>query len=142
MTDTSNMANFNQTIIDEFRANDGKVGGMFAGAPIVLITTKGAKSGETRVNPVVGLPQENGTIYIFASFAGAPTSPDWYHNLVAHPEVEVEFGRERYSATATPITGPARDEIFDRQKELMPQFAEYESKTTRTIPVVALTRKA
>jgi deazaflavin-dependent oxidoreductase (nitroreductase family) len=137
MTDTSN---FNQTIIDEFRANGGKVGA-FGDAPVVLITTKGAKSGQTRVNPLVGLPEDDGTLYIFASFNGAPNNPDWYHNLVAHPEVEVEFGTDRYAAVATPITGPARDEIFTRQKGLMPQFAEYEQKTTRTIPVVALTRK-
>jgi deazaflavin-dependent oxidoreductase (nitroreductase family) len=137
MTD---MSNFNQPIIEEFRASGGKVGA-FGDAPVVLITTKGAKSGQTRVNPLVGLPEDDGTLYIFASFNGAPRNPDWYYNLVAHPEVEVEFGTDRYSAVATPITGPARDEIFGRQKELMPQFAEYEQKTARTIPVVALKRK-
>lgn len=135
------MSNFNQTIIDEFRANGGQVGGGFAGAPVVLLTTKGAKSGQTRVNPLVGLPQEDGTIYVFASAAGAPKSPDWYHNLVAHPEVEVEFGPDRFTATATPVTGRKRDEIYDRQKEIMPTFADYEAKTTRIIPVVALSRR-
>jgi deazaflavin-dependent oxidoreductase (nitroreductase family) len=137
MTDTSN---FNQTVIDEFRANGGKVGS-FGDAPMVLITTKGAKSGQTRVNPLVSQPQSDGTLYIFASAASAPKSPDWYHNLVAQPEVEVEYGAERFTATATPITGAKRDEIYQRQKEIFPQFAEYEAATTRTIPVVALTRK-
>jgi deazaflavin-dependent oxidoreductase (nitroreductase family) len=138
MTD---MNDFNKSIIEEFRANAGQVGGPFAGAPVVLITTKGAKSGQTRINPLVGLPQEDGTVYIFASKGGAPRNPDWYYNLVAHPEVEVEFGEEHYAATATPITGAERDRIYARQKEAMPQFAEYEEKTTRTIPVVALIRQ-
>jgi deazaflavin-dependent oxidoreductase (nitroreductase family) len=138
MTD---MNDFNQTVIDEFRANHGQVGGGFDGAPIVLLTTTGAKSGQERINPVVGLTEEDGTIYVFASKAGAPTNPDWYHNLVAHPEVGVEFGDDRYTATATPVTGAERDRIYARQKELMPNFAEYEAKTTRTIPVVALARK-
>jgi deazaflavin-dependent oxidoreductase (nitroreductase family) len=138
MTD---MTNFNQTIIDEFRANHGKVGGPFDGSPVVIITTKGAKSGQPRVNPLVGLPEDDGTIYIFASKGGAPTNPDWYHNLVANPEVQVEIGDDKYTATATEITGTARDEIFDRQKVIMPGFAEYEAGTSRVIPVVALTRK-
>jgi len=135
------MSNFNQGIIDEFRANGGQVGGGFAGAPIVLLTTKGAKSGKTRVNPLVGLPEDDGTIYVFASKAGAPENPDWYYNLVAHPEVEVEFGADKFTATARPLAGAERDGIFNRQKELMPQFAEYEKQTTRTIPVVVLSRQ-
>ena len=137
MTDTSN---FNQTIIEEFRANGGKVAS-FGDAPMVIITTKGAKSGQTRVNPLVSQPRDDGKLYIFASAAGAPKSPDWYHNLVANPQVEVEIGTERFTATATPITGAERDAIFDRQKEIFPQFAEYEASTTRTIPVVELSRK-
>jgi deazaflavin-dependent oxidoreductase (nitroreductase family) len=137
MTD---MSNFNRTIIDEFRANAGQVGGGFAGAPMVIITTKGAKSGQPRVNPLVGLPDDDGTIYIFASKGGAPSNPDWYHNLLAHPDVQVEFGPDTYTATAAVVTGPKRDEIFDRQKKIMPGFAEYEANTTRVIPVVALTR--
>jgi deazaflavin-dependent oxidoreductase (nitroreductase family) len=138
MTD---MSNFNQTTIDEFRANGGQVGGGFAGAPMVIITTKGAKSGRPRVNPLVGLTEEDGTIYIFASKGGAPSNPDWYHNLVANPEVEVEFGTDTFTATATVLTGARRDEIFDRQKKIMPGFAEYEANTSRIIPVVALTRR-
>jgi deazaflavin-dependent oxidoreductase (nitroreductase family) len=137
----SEMHDYNQGIIEEFRANGGKVGGGFAGAPVVLITTKGAKSGRTRVNPLVAQPGDEGTLYIFASYAGAPHNPAWYHNLVAHPEVEVEFGEEHFTATATPVTGAERDRIYTRQKEVMPAFAEYEAKTTRTIPVIALVRK-
>jgi deazaflavin-dependent oxidoreductase (nitroreductase family) len=133
------MRNFNQTVIDEFRANEGKVAALGDGAPVVLIHTTGAQSGRARVTPLVGL-EDDGTIYIFGSAAGGPKNPDWYHNLVAHPEVEVEYGSERFPATATPITGAERDRLFARQKEVMPIFAEYETKTIRTIPVVALTR--
>ncbi|MGA2303334.1 MAG: nitroreductase family deazaflavin-dependent oxidoreductase [Acidimicrobiales bacterium] len=135
----SDMTDFNQRIIDEFRANGGKVGA-FGDAPLVLITTTGAKSGKSLVTPLVSQPQDDGTLYIFASYAGAPKNPAWYHNLLAHPEVEVEFGTDRFTATATPLTGAERDAIYSRQKELFPQFAEYESKTDRVIPVVALVR--
>jgi deazaflavin-dependent oxidoreductase (nitroreductase family) len=136
----SDMSDFNQSIIDEFRANDGAVGGPFAGAPVVLLHTTGAKSGKARLNPLVAQPGDDGILYIFASKAGAPDNPDWYHNLLAHPEVEVEFGKEHFTATATPITGAERDRIYTRQKELMPGFADYEAKTARTIPVIALAR--
>ena len=134
------MTDFNQRIIDEFRANDGQVGGPFGGAPIVILHTTGAKSGQARVTPLVAQQADDGTLYVFASKAGAPDNPDWYHNLLAHPEVEVEFGKEQFAATATPLTGTERDRIFTRQKELIPTFADYESKTTRIIPVIALTR--
>ena len=136
----SEMNDFNQGIIEEFRANGGKVAA-FGDAPLVLITTKGAKSGKTLVTPLVSQPQDDGTLYVFASYAGAPKNPAWYHNLVAHPEVEVEFGTDHFTARATPITGAERDAIYSRQKELFPQFAEYEAKTDRIIPVVALARK-
>lgn len=136
----SDMNDFNQGVIEEFRANDGKVGGGFAGAPMVLLTTTGAKSGETRVNPLVALV-DGDDLYVFASKAGAPTSPDWYHNLVANPQVEVEFGNERFSATAVPITsGPERDRLYAAQVAVQPGFAEYEKATTRVIPVVELRR--
>ncbi len=138
MTDTTN---FNQTIIDEFRANGGKVAGGFAGIPMVIITTKGAKSGQPRVNPLAALVEDDGTLYIFASKGGAPTNPDWYHNIVANAEVQVEFGDDKYTAVATVLTGGKRTEIYDRQKALIPGFADYETSTTRIIPVVALTRK-
>jgi deazaflavin-dependent oxidoreductase (nitroreductase family) len=136
----SDMRDFNQAIIDEFRANHGEVGGGFAGATMVLLSTTGAKSGSLRVNPLVCLPEDDGSLYVFASKAGAPDNPDWFHNLKAHPDVEVEFGDEKFKAIATPITGAARDEIYARQAERMPGFAEYAEKTTRTIPVVALRR--
>jgi deazaflavin-dependent oxidoreductase (nitroreductase family) len=137
----SDMTDFNQSIIDEFRANDGVVGGPFAGASIVILHTTGAKSGRARVTPLVAQPGEDGTLYIFGSKAGAPENPDWYHNLLAHPEVDVEFGKERFAATATPLAGAERDRVFARQKDLVPTFADYEAKTARTIPVIALSRR-
>lgn len=137
----SDPSDFNQSIIDDFRANGGKVGGGFSGVPLVLVTTKGAKSGRVRTTPLAAQIGEDGTIYVFATFAGAPKNPAWYHNMVAHPDIEVEFGSEKYAATATPLLGAERDRVFDRQKELIPTFADYEKKTARTIPVVALTHK-
>ena len=139
MTD---MRDFNQGIIEEFRANDGKVGGGFEGAPMVLLTTKGAKSGTIHTNPLVCQPGDGGAIYVFASKGGAPSNPDWYYNLVANPEVEVEYGTDRFTAVAEPLEGAARDEIFARQKEVFPAFADYEKGTTRVIPVIKLTRAA
>jgi deazaflavin-dependent oxidoreductase (nitroreductase family) len=136
MTD---MSDFNQAVIDEFRANHGVVGGGFAGAPVVLLTTTGAKSNQTRVNPLMALPLD-GNLYVFASAGGAPKNPDWYHNLVAHPEVTVEFGQDTYDATATPVTGEERDRIYATQVTKFPPFGDYEKKTTRTIPVIALRR--
>ena len=101
----SEMNDFNRGVIEEFRANHGKVGGAFDGAPMVLLTTTGAKSGQKRVNPLMASSRGR-RLYVFASKAGAPTNPDWYHNLLAHPEVEVEFGDEQFDAVATPVTGP------------------------------------
>jgi deazaflavin-dependent oxidoreductase (nitroreductase family) len=137
MTD---MNDFNQAIIEEFRANDGVVGGGFAGAPIVLLTTIGAKSGLERVAPLVCLPGEDGTLHVFASKGGAPTHPDWYRNLVANPTVTVEFGTERYEATAVEVTGAEHDELYAEQERRMPQFSEYKANTDRVIPVIALRR--
>jgi deazaflavin-dependent oxidoreductase (nitroreductase family) len=137
----SEMSDFNRAVIEEFRANDGKVGGGFAGAPMVLLTTTGAKSGEKRVNPLVGLV-DDGTLYVVASKAGAPTSPDWYHNLLANPEVEVEFGGDRFEATAVPIvSGAERDRLYAAQVAAQPGFADYEKATTRVIPIVELRRR-
>jgi len=132
---------FNRSIIDEFRANDGKVGGPFEGAPMLLLTTTGAKSGQARTVPVVYLPDGDRYI-VFASKAGAPTHPDWYHNLVANPTATVEVGNDRYEANATVLTGEERDRLYARQAELYPGFADYQKKTKRTIPVVALERVA
>jgi deazaflavin-dependent oxidoreductase (nitroreductase family) len=134
------MSDFNAQIIDEFRTNEGRVGGQFEGATVLLLTTTGAKSGRVRTHPLVYLDSGDGTIYVFASKGGAPTNPDWYHNLLAHPSVTVERGTERYEATATPITGPLRDEIYARQVERFPGFGEYQQKAGRVIPVVALRR--
>jgi deazaflavin-dependent oxidoreductase (nitroreductase family) len=133
------VTDFNSSIIEEFRANGGKVGGPFKGAPLLLLTSTGAKSGATRVNPMMYLDDGN-RLYVFASKQGAPTNPDWYHNLLAHPQATVEVGDERFDVTASALTGAERDEIYQRQAALYPGFAEYQEKTTRTIPVVALER--
>jgi deazaflavin-dependent oxidoreductase (nitroreductase family) len=131
---------FNTGIIEEFRANAGKVGGPFEGAPMVLLTTIGAKSGKVRVNPVM-YRNDGGRMYVFASKAGAPTNPDWYHNMVANPEMSIEVGTDSYDVTATEIKGPERDRIYADQAREYPGFAEYEAKTDRVIPVVALDRR-
>ena len=131
---------WNTQVIEEFRANGGKVGGPFEGAPMILITTTGAKSGKRRTTPLVYLPDGDRQI-IFASKAGAPTHPDWYHNLVAHPEVTVEIGSETFEATAVVVEGAERDQLYAKQAARMPGFAEYQAKTTRLIPVIALERR-
>ncbi|PXX61547.1 deazaflavin-dependent oxidoreductase (nitroreductase family) [Nocardia tenerifensis] len=132
------MSDWNTKIIEEFRANEGKVGGPFEGKDLLLLTTTGAKSGLPRTSPVAYL-RDQGRLVIIASKAGAPTSPDWYHNLRANPDVTIEIGTETHQATATPIpTGPERDRLYAAMVEIMPGFAEYEQKTTRTIPVVTL----
>jgi deazaflavin-dependent oxidoreductase (nitroreductase family) len=133
------VTDWNRAIIDEFRGNEGKVGGQFAGAPLVLLSTTGAKSGKHRTHPLVYLA-DGDRLIVFASKGGAPTSPDWYHNLVANPKATVEVGSETFDVKATVLTGEERDRIYARQAELMPGFAEYQEKTTRTIPVVALER--
>jgi deazaflavin-dependent oxidoreductase (nitroreductase family) len=130
---------FNTAIIDEFRANEGKVGGGFAGAPMLLLHTTGAKSGKERVNPLVYQP--DGDRYaIFASKGGAPTHPDWFHNLQAHPDATIEVGTESIPVTARVAEGDERSRLWEKQKQLMPGFADYEQKTTREIPVVILER--
>ena len=136
MTDVND---WNAQIIKEFRENDGKVGGQFEGAPLVLLTTTGARTGKVRTNPLVSLVDED-RVVIFASKAGAPTNPDWYHNIMANPRVTVEQGTERYEADATIVEGAERDRLFSTQKERFPGFADYEAGTDRVIPVVALER--
>jgi deazaflavin-dependent oxidoreductase (nitroreductase family) len=131
---------WNRQTIEAFRANGGKVGGMWEGRPLLLLTTTGAKSGQRRTNPTMYLA-DGGRLLVFASKGGAPINPDWYHNLLAHPEVTVEVGGETYEATATVLTGEEHDRLYARQAELYPQFAEYQTKTTRKIPVIALERK-
>jgi deazaflavin-dependent oxidoreductase (nitroreductase family) len=130
---------FNQSLIEEFRANDGKVTGVFAGRPLLLLTTTGAKSGRPRVSPLV-YTTDGDRIVTIASKGGAPTNPDWYHNLVANPVVTVELPGETFQARATVIEGEERQRLYDAQAALMPGFAEYQQKTTRQIPVVVLER--
>ena len=131
--------NRNASIIAEFRANAGKVGSQFAGAPVLLLTTTGAKTGRRHTTPMMYLP-DGDRLLVFASKGGAPTNPDWYHNLLAHPRVTVEVGTDSYEAEAEATTGSDRDHLYARQAELYPGFAEYQAKTTRTIPVIALKR--
>jgi deazaflavin-dependent oxidoreductase (nitroreductase family) len=132
---------FNQRIIAEFRANGGIVGGPFAGAPMLLLTTTGAKSGERRTTPLVYLP-DGDRFVIIASKGGAPTHPGWYHNLLAHPQTTIEVGTETIPVTATVVTGAERDRLYAEQARLRPAFAEYQAKTTRRIPVIALERRS
>ncbi|MBM2812269.1 MAG: nitroreductase family deazaflavin-dependent oxidoreductase [Chloroflexi bacterium] len=129
----------NRAIIEEFRTNGGKVGGRFAGAPLLLLTSIGAKSGRRHTTPMMYL-MDGERLFVFASKGGAPTSPDWYHNLVAHPDATVEVGSESYAVRAVAVTGEERDRLYGRQAGLYPVFAEYEKKTTRRIPVVGLQR--
>jgi deazaflavin-dependent oxidoreductase (nitroreductase family) len=133
------MNDWNQQIIAEFRANGGKVGGPFEGAPMVLITHTGAKSGIERTTPLMAQVRGDDLV-IFASKAGAPDNPDWYHNLVANPTLTVEFGTETFTATARVAEGDEREELWSAQKQAWPQFQGYEDATTRTIPVVVLER--
>lgn len=135
-----NRNDWNRQTIEEFRANGGKVGGMWEGRPLLLLTTTGAKSGKRYTTPVMYLP-DGDRLLIFASKGGAPTHPDWYHNLLAHPEVTVEVGNETYEATAKPVTGEERDRLYAKQAERYPQFGEYQARTERKIPVIALERR-
>lgn len=132
------MSDWNAAIIEEFRENDGKVGGPFEGAPLLLLHHIGAKTGQERVSPVM-YQAVSGDYAVFASKAGAPTNPDWYHNLVANPTASVEVGTETVEVTARLAEGEERDRIWSKQKVDYPGFAEYEEKTTRQIPVVILT---
>jgi deazaflavin-dependent oxidoreductase (nitroreductase family) len=132
---------WNQKIVDEFRANEGRVSGPFEGSPILVLHTTGRKSGERRINPMMYLEDE-GRVFVFASKAGAPTHPDWFHNLVATPHVSVELGTETFTAHARPVEGAERDRLYAIQAERYPNFAEYQVKTTRVIPVVELERES
>ncbi|MFE3058542.1 nitroreductase/quinone reductase family protein [Nocardia sp. NPDC059239] len=132
---------FNESVIEEFRANGGKVGGTFEGRTnLVLITTTGAKSGRAITNPLVYVPDSE-RIVLIASNGGADKHPAWYHNLRANPQLTVEVGDEKYTGKAEFVTGPEADELYDRMIELMPVFAEYRVKTTRKIPVIAVYRE-
>jgi deazaflavin-dependent oxidoreductase (nitroreductase family) len=138
------MTDFNSQVIAEFRANEGRVGGNFEGAPIALVHHKGRASGREYVAPMMYLAADDdpATIYVFASKAGAPTHPDWYYNLTAARSAEVEVGTERYPVTVTELTGADRDRVYAEQARRYPGFGEYAEKTAgiRTIPVLALRR--
>lgn len=130
---------WNTNIIEEFRANAGKVGGPFEGAPLLLLHTTGAKSGAERVTPLMYLPDDDRLI-VFASKGGAPTDPDWYYNVVASPGVSVEVGDETFDARATVADDAERDSLFAEQARRYPQFQGYQDGIERTIPVVILER--
>ena len=129
----------NQAVIEEFRTTGGQAGGVFTGKPLILLHHIGAKSGTERIAPLVPLI-DDGKVYIFASKGGADTNPDWYRNLVAHPQVTVERGTETYQAKARVLEGAERDEVYAKQVARQPQFGEYQRKTDRVIPVVELVR--
>ncbi len=134
-----NPNDWNKAIITEFRANGGKVGGQFAGKPLLLLHTVGAKSGQPRINPVACM-KDGDRYVIIASKGGAPINPDWYYNVVANPLVTVEYGTETFKAHATVATEPERTRLYNQMAAERPTFAEYRTKTTRTIPVIILTR--
>ncbi len=135
----SELNDFNQKVIQEFRANKGVVGGQMAGMPMILITMTGAKSGKTITKPLV-YTKDGDRCVIIASFAGAAKNPPWYNNLIAHPEITVEIGTERFRARATEVKGAERQRLYDAQAAQMSIFNEYRQKTTRQIPVFVLTR--
>jgi deazaflavin-dependent oxidoreductase (nitroreductase family) len=132
---------FNAQIIEEFHANEGRVGGMFEGMPLLLLHHTGAKSGKSRINPLA-YQADGGRYVIFASKAGAPTNPDWYYNLKALPNVEIEVGADTIDVLASEASGEERERLFRTQAERVPQFADYEQKAERVIPVIVLTPAA
>ena len=135
------MLEFNKNVIEEFRANEGVCGGPFEGMPMILVTMTGAKSGRSLTSPLV-YSSDGDDAVIIASMGGAPNHPNWYHNLVANPDVTVEIGTETFEATAVLTDGDERDRLYAAQAELMPQFAEYAEKAApRVIPVFRLVRK-
>ncbi|WP_417307676.1 nitroreductase family deazaflavin-dependent oxidoreductase [Devosia sp.] len=140
------MSDFNDMVMADFHRTKGKPGGPFEGKPVLLLHAIGAKSGADRTLPLMYLQErQDDRWYVFASYGGAPSDPDWYHNLIAHPDIEISVGDgseiERLPVHASEIEGGERDAIYARQATLYPQFAEYEEKTDRTIPVIALARR-
>jgi deazaflavin-dependent oxidoreductase (nitroreductase family) len=131
-------ADFNAKIIEEFRANAGHVSGMFEGMPVLLLHHTGAKSGKSRINPLV-YQGDDGRYVVFASKGGAPAHPAWYHNLKAHPHAAIEVGSDKIDVTCGEATGEERERLYRTQAERLPQFGEYERRTERVIPVMVLT---
>lgn len=140
MTEMQDLKDYDRQLIEAFRASGGNPGGQFAGAPLLLLTTTGAKSGEPRISPLVYL-SEGGRIYVFAGNRGAPTNPGWYHNLVAHPDVTVELGAEKFEARAIVVEDAEGERLGRIQLQKIPALAELAAKITRKIPVVLLERK-
>lgn len=138
--DGSALADFNQAIIDEFRANDGVVGGPFEGATLLLLHTTGARSGRPRVSPLAYLTVD-GRMIIIGSYAGAPKDPAWVHNLRAHPRARIEVGTDAYDVAVRELPAGERDATYPKVTEMAPAFAEYQAKTTRVIPLFELTRE-
>ena len=136
---TNGVNEWNKKVIDEFRANEGKVGGPFQGAPVLLLHTTGAKTGLERDNQLMYL-SDGDRILVFGSKGGFPTHPDWYFNLKANPNASVEVGTDRYDVQAEEVKGEERDRLYAKQAGLYPPFGEYQAKAGRTIPVVALKR--
>ncbi len=138
------MSEWNASTIAEFRANEGRIGGYFEGAPVVLLHHRGRKSGQERVTPVMSLRHETDPdiIYVFATKSGAPTNPDWYYNLSAAGDGSVERGTETYKVTVRELKGAERDRIYAEQARRYPGYAEYPRRTAgiRTIPVLELRR--
>jgi len=133
------MSDWNKQIIEEFRANDGKVGGIFANNTLLLLHTTGAKSGQERVNPLVTF-EDGDRLVVAASKGGAPSNPDWYYNVAANPLVSVEYGTEAFQAQATITSEPERTELYGKLANKFAGFAEYTEKTTRVIPILTLSR--
>ncbi len=137
----SDSNDWNTGVIAEFRKNHGKVGGYFKGASLLILHHTGARSGKARLNPMMYL--KGGDRYlVFASKGGVDTNPDWYYNIKAHPDVQIEVGDETIDVHAEEITGPERDELYERQASIYPTFAQYQAKTKRIIPVIALVPKS
>jgi|SRR5579884_189081 len=140
MAEINDFKDWDRRVIEEFRANGGKVGGQLAGAPLLLLTTTGAKSGQQRISPLAYL-SEGGQIYVFAGNRGAPTNPGWYYNLVAHPDVIVEIGTEKFEARAIVVDSEEGDRLGRIQVQKIPALAELAAKITRKVPAVLLERK-
>jgi deazaflavin-dependent oxidoreductase (nitroreductase family) len=135
----SELSDFNEKVIAEFRANHGVVGGQIANVPLLLLTMTGAKTGRTLTRPLA-YTKDGDRIVIIASYAGSPRNPPWYHNLIANPLVTVELGSEKFQVRARPTSGEERQRLFDQQAKQLPIFKDYQNKTTRQIPVLVLER--
>ena len=134
----SDVNNWNKKVIEEFRTNEGRVGGNFEGKTLLLLHTMGAKSQQERINPVACI-KDGDRLAVIASKGGAPTHPDWYYNIVANPQVTVEVGAENFQALASVAEEPERTRLYNQMVEVMPGFDDYRRNTTRVIPVIVLT---